>query len=84
MITSRRSFITGLIAFTASSPAIVRAASLMRLEVLDWREVARLCTIETTIVPSSFIYFQNRRLFFVNVDQPHIIRYSPLGYERLK
>jgi hypothetical protein len=74
MITSRRSFITGLIAFTASAPAIVRASSLMSVKPIDMHFLQ---------VPSSFIYFQNR-LFFVNADQPHIIRYSPLGYERLK
>jgi hypothetical protein len=82
MITSRRSFITGLIAFTASAPAIVRAASLMPVKAIDGvYEVA--IDMHFLQVPSSFIYFQNR-LFFVNVDQPHIIRYSPLGYERLE
>jgi hypothetical protein len=74
MITSRRSFITDLIAFAATAPAIVRASNLMPVKNVDWRELARACTIETNVPPGA-VYFQNR-LFFINVDQPHVIKYS--------
>ena len=35
MISSRRSFITGLISFSATAPAIVRASSLMPVKAVD-------------------------------------------------
>jgi hypothetical protein len=61
---SRRGFITGLISFAATAPAIVRATSLM--PVKNWRDVARCATVEFTDIEP--VIFQDR-LYWVSGPQ---------------
>lgn len=61
---SRRGFITGLISFAATAPAIVRATSLMPVKAMNWREVVRC----------GYVVYLENRYFWIGGTQ--LIKWS--------
>lgn len=87
---SRRGFITGLIAFAATAPAIVRAGSLMPVKVMDPAPAIlvatdemlallyrRMAQAERLIAEMMVKTLYGDRAFYVDADQPSTINYSP-------
>lgn len=71
MITSRRSFLTGLTATLITAPAIVRAGSLMPVKQLPWIGVDLAAGPDVT---AYVYYFQERRFWFY--DGSRIVHFS--------
>ncbi len=86
----RRGFITGLISFVATAPAIVRASNLMPIKaMMDEAAIARAMRdyIEHIVMPplisamqdfavygSSFLEFADGKVRHVPFEQAHIVR----------